>query len=255
MSVPHPSNRGEADLVPNEEMEMGGKGMGNDTCRHWIRGTCRLGVSCNFRHPDSSVLPMSEPKRKPKKWCRFAFRGKCPFGPNGGACVYTHVEEWCAQTPKDREAMAMPSMLSACTSNMRRELHSAIVEAWAAGSLDYAEAFQYMVDCGFDCVDSRAPHLAVHQVAENIVTLAHDDLSLLAKTEPAIHTLQWILDRAHHCFVPSQVGGAASGGGGGGAPNQASPPRQSWNLAEKDDWAVCFSIPFLVFKPGMSENT
>eukprot|EP00754_Rhynchopus_humris_P018696 Rhum_TRINITY_DN14612_c45_g1::Rhum_TRINITY_DN14612_c45_g1_i1::g.105316::m.105316 len=69
------------------------------TCRHYAKGTCRLGARCKFAHPHTEGVTFADepcPAPKKHKWCKHRSLECCRF--NGG-CVYWHVEEYMKVLP------------------------------------------------------------------------------------------------------------------------------------------------------------
>eukprot|EP00756_Hemistasia_phaeocysticola_P034774 Hpha_TRINITY_DN16540_c0_g9::TRINITY_DN16540_c0_g9_i1::g.134987::m.134987 len=185
-----------------------------DICRHHVRGTCRLGPACRFRHVDAAGADLADstPRKRPRKWCRFALRGRCTFGPGGQACAYMHVDEWLQMDASERLAMPMPPMLQPCPSNMRRDMHCMLVDAWVRGIVSYDDAREMLVGLGFDLVESEPLHVAVHRRLDVIIDSVVDDIALLCSSEAAIAALLWVLDAApEYTQEPERVEPARSG--------------------------------------------
>eukprot|EP01063_Lacrimia_lanifica_P032502 TRINITY_DN5562_c0_g1_i2.p1 TRINITY_DN5562_c0_g1~~TRINITY_DN5562_c0_g1_i2.p1 ORF type:complete len:250 (+),score=46.26 TRINITY_DN5562_c0_g1_i2:100-849(+) len=209
-----------------------------DTCRHWLKGQCRVGDGCNFFHPPHTAPLTGGRANEPKKWCRFAFRGRCPFGPNGDACVYTHLEEWLACTPADRDGMALPPMLPACASNMRRDLHNALLYSFLAQPAKYRSGAKELAAEGFDSFPANMPaHLRLHEIVETLAQHAHYDIASLKDSDQNLAALRWFIEHVQDNFMQATPVGAPSPRVP--SPQTEKPSQRPWEVRRTADPVTC----------------
>lgn len=83
-----------ASSVPRSELKF------TKMCRHWIRGKCDMGESCNFAHSDLELR--EQPNLVATQLCfRFSSKGRCN---KGAKCTFAHGREELRRTEKRRDS-------------------------------------------------------------------------------------------------------------------------------------------------------
>ena len=83
-----------------------------DPCKYFLKGTCKNGSLCEFRHPDTVERSLSSPQDSLTKFdfnipCRYYHQGRCT---KGDACTYLHSRP----AGKDNNSQAVSPATKVC---------------------------------------------------------------------------------------------------------------------------------------------